>query len=109
MTEPEQNERRPWPMTWVVIAIISFMAIYTFVNVTFRKEEEPHQPYEEAQERQSRFFEFDMNGWKWLEVTSSMGTPISVDEALPLPVTTRPLEDRLNQDLRKIFGCSQRK
>lgn len=86
-------------MYWVVIAIVSFMAIYTFVNVTFRKEEAPHLPYEEAQERQSRFFEFDMNGWKWLEAIPGEEPSIKPEEVLPLPVSTRPLEDRLDQDL----------
>ena len=64
-------------MTWVVIAIVAFMVIYTLVNVKFRKEEAPHQPYEEAQERQSRFFDFDMNGWKWMtvETTARIGPP----------------------------------
>ena len=99
MNETPQKNRRPWPMHWVAIAIISFMAIYTFVNVTFRKEQDPHLPYEEAQERQSRFFEFDMNGWKWLEANPGAESPVAWDETRLIPVVTRPLEQRLDRDL----------
>ncbi|MEZ5275896.1 MAG: hypothetical protein R3F07_05910 [Opitutaceae bacterium] len=98
MSETPPKTRKPWPMTWVVIAIAAFMVIYTLVNVEFRKEEAPHQPYEEAQERQSRFFDFDMNGWKWLtvETTDSWDLPQGKN---PVQVSTRPLEDRLDREL----------
>lgn len=99
MTEPKQIERRPWPMTWVVLAIVLFITLYTVINVGFRKEESPHLPYEEAQERQSRFFEFDMNGWKWLEATPGMATFPETDQIQELSVSARPLEDRLDQDM----------
>ena len=98
MTEPTHPSRKPWPMTWVVIAIVTFMVIYTLVNVKFRKEEAPHQPYEEAQERQSRFFDFDMNGWKWMTVETTAASDLPSGKNR-VPVSTRPLEDRLDRDL----------
>lgn len=38
-------------MHWVVIAIIGFIALYTFVSLQFRKEAAPSLPYEQAQLR----------------------------------------------------------
>ena len=85
-------------MAWVAIAIVAFISIYTFVNVRFRKVEGPHLPYEEAQERSSRFFEFDMNGWEWLTVeTAAVGAAGS--ELTSVEISRRPLDDRLDRDL----------
>jgi len=98
MTEPEQNERRPWPMTWVVVAIVAFITLYTMINVVFRKEEAPHKPYEEAQERQSRYFDFDMNGWKWLEAVPTTAAP-RAEEIQALTISSREVTGRLDQDM----------
>ena len=84
-------------MTWVAVAIAVFITLYTVINLQFRKSEAPHLPYEEAQERKSRFFEFDQNGWKSLEVESS--TNASGARVALLPITARPQEGRLDQDM----------
>src|SRR5690625_5246980 len=43
--------RKPWPMYRVVIAILLFISLYTFVSIRFRKEEAAHLPYESMRER----------------------------------------------------------
>ena len=98
MTEPSTKDRRPWPMTWVAASIAIFLVLYTFINIQFRKEDAPHLPYEEAQERKSQLFEFDMNGWKLLEAES--GTSNRSDPGVDIfKVRERPQEGRLDQDL----------
>ncbi|RKX30787.1 MAG: hypothetical protein DRP71_14465 [Verrucomicrobia bacterium] len=97
MTEPPAKDRRPWPMTWVAVAIAVFITLYTVINFQYRKSEDPHLPYEEAQERKSRFFEFDLNGWKSLEVASDTSASASRDDLLP--VRARPQAGRLDQDM----------
>jgi hypothetical protein len=97
MSEQGNRTRRPWPMTRVAVAIAVFIIAYTVINLQFRKSEAPHLPYEEAQERESRFFEFDLNGWKRLEVASNASA--SATRADLLPVDARPQEGRLDQDM----------
>ncbi len=38
-------------MKWIVLAIVLFMVIYTFVNVYYRKKGQPYRPYQDAQDR----------------------------------------------------------
>jgi hypothetical protein len=42
---------KPWPMKWVVAAIVVFMAGYTVVNLYFRKPGQAYRPYQDAQDR----------------------------------------------------------
>lgn len=84
-------------MTWVAVAIAVFIVLYTVINFQFRKSDAPHLPYEEAKERESRFFEFDLNGWKSLKFES--GAAVSDTRVNLLPVIARPQEGRLDQDM----------
>ena len=98
MSGQGNKDRRPWPMTWVAVAIAVFITLYTVINFQFRKNEDPHLPYEEAKERESRFFEFDLNGWKRLEVV--LYVPLASDPSAELlPVEARAQEGRLDQDM----------
>src|SRR5690606_11840567 len=45
------DSRKPWPIRWVVVSIVAFIAIYTYIGIEFRKKEAPHLPYEEARIR----------------------------------------------------------
>lgn len=42
---------KPWPMKWVVLAIVVFMVGYTLVNLYFRKPGQGYRPYQDAQDR----------------------------------------------------------
>jgi hypothetical protein len=48
---PAPKDRRPWPMKWVVLAIILFLVPYTFITLKFRKPNPPFQPYEDMKKR----------------------------------------------------------
>ncbi|WP_404421550.1 hypothetical protein [Nibricoccus sp. IMCC34717] len=43
--------RKPWPMYWVVIAIVVFIAGYTVVNLRYRKPGKAHEPYQDAKDK----------------------------------------------------------
>lgn len=45
------EQKKPWPMRWVVVAIVGFIGLYTFISFHFRKEDAAHLPYEAAQHR----------------------------------------------------------
>ena len=42
---------KPWPMKWIVVAIVIFMIGYTAVNFWFRKPGRAYRPYQDAQDR----------------------------------------------------------
>jgi hypothetical protein len=98
MTEPSNNQRQPIPMAWVAVAIAVSIALYTVINIQFRKDEAPHLPYEEAQERKSQLFEFDMNGWQRLEAVSRATNSSNLGVDL-ISISERSLKGRLDQEL----------
>lgn len=42
--------RKPWPMRWIVLAVIVFIVPYTYLNLRYRKPTS-FQPYDDARER----------------------------------------------------------
>lgn len=51
---PAANRRppqKPWPMKWVVLAIVIGLAGYTAVNLYYRKPGRGYRPYQDAQDR----------------------------------------------------------
>lgn len=42
---------KPWPMKWVVLAILVFIPIYTYLTLHFRRPGPEYEPYEEARDR----------------------------------------------------------
>lgn len=42
---------KPWPMKWIVVSIVVFVAGYTVVNLYFRKPGKAYRPYQDAQDR----------------------------------------------------------
>jgi hypothetical protein len=44
-------ERRPWPMKWIVLAIIIVIVPYTFITLRYRKPGPAFQPYEDMKNR----------------------------------------------------------
>lgn len=72
-------------MTGVVIAIVSFMVLYTGVNVAFRKPERPHEPAAEARERRRKFVQASMNGWTRLAALLTAENVAPAAAAAPAP------------------------
>ena len=49
MTAPDH--RKPWPMKWVVLAIVVCIVPYTWVTLKYRKEAPAYQPYQDSKDR----------------------------------------------------------
>lgn len=47
----DSRQRKPWPMKWIVIAILACLIPYTWINLRYRKEGPGYRPYQDAQER----------------------------------------------------------
>lgn len=50
MSDP-RNARRPWPMKWIVLAILVVIVPYTYLTLHYRKPGPAYRPYQDAQER----------------------------------------------------------
>ncbi|AOS45798.1 hypothetical protein Verru16b_02886 [Lacunisphaera limnophila] len=48
---PGKPAPKPWPMKWIVLAIVVFAVGYTAVNFYFRKPGQAYRPYQDAQDR----------------------------------------------------------
>ncbi|MGH7944630.1 MAG: hypothetical protein ACREH8_09115 [Opitutaceae bacterium] len=48
---PAQNQRRPWPMKWIIIAIVLIIVPYTVLTLRYRRPGPAFQPYEDMKNR----------------------------------------------------------
>ena len=48
---PERKDRKPWPMKWIVLAIILFIPAYTFLTLHYRRPGPMFNPYEDMREQ----------------------------------------------------------
>ena len=44
--------RKPWPMKWIILLIVLFVAPYTYLNLRYRKPGPSYRPYQDARERE---------------------------------------------------------
>jgi hypothetical protein len=45
------NDRQPWPMKWIVVAILLLIVPYTIITLRYRKEGKAFEPYVDLKER----------------------------------------------------------
>ena len=64
---PDPLNRKPWPMKWIVVAIIACIVPYTWLTLAYRKPNPAHQPYQDNKDRaqvlrllDSGFYRFDL-------------------------------------------------
>ncbi len=48
---PPQFNRKPWPMKWIVVAIIACIIPYTWITLAYRKEGPAYEPYQDNKDR----------------------------------------------------------
>ncbi len=46
-----QRERRPWPMKWIIVAIVAVIIPYTYLTLRFRRPEKVYEPYHDMKDR----------------------------------------------------------
>lgn len=45
------HERKPWPLKWIVLAIVLFVIAYTYLTLHFRRPGHAYEPYAEMKQR----------------------------------------------------------
>ncbi len=48
---PTPLNRKPWPMKWVVLAIVACLIPYTWLTLAYRKEGRAYEPYQDNKDR----------------------------------------------------------
>lgn len=48
---PARPTPKPWPMKWIVVSILLFVPIYTWLTLHFRRSGPVYEPYAEARDR----------------------------------------------------------
>lgn len=47
----DRKDRKPWPMKWIVLSILIFIPIYTFLTLHFRRPGRAFNPYQDLRDR----------------------------------------------------------
>jgi len=50
MTAP-RKDRKPWPMKWIVLAIVLFIPVYTYLTLHYRRPGAAFRPYQDMRDR----------------------------------------------------------
>ncbi len=82
MSRPES--KRPWPMKWVVLAIIAILLPYTAITLLYRKESRPFEPYSDMK-RQANVHRLLKAGFNRYLVTTDRPT----EGLTPIPAARR--------------------
>ncbi len=77
---------KPWPMKWVVVAIVVFVVGYTVVNLVFRKPGRAYRPYQDAQDRATTA-RLLAAGWQKMPVDARRPVEKPATDDVPAAVT----------------------
>jgi hypothetical protein len=48
---PPRKDRKPWPMKWIVVSILLFIPIYTYLTLHYRRPGPAFNPYRDMRDR----------------------------------------------------------
>lgn len=48
---PPRKARKPWPMKWIVLAILAFIPVYTYLTLHYRRPGPAFNPYRDMRDR----------------------------------------------------------
>jgi len=98
---PPRPARPPWPMKWVVLAIVVFIIGYTLVNLWFRKPGRGFRPYEDMNNRATTA-RLLAAGWLKLPVDARRPAEKPAVDDIPAAVTRAAIG--LGADLEDKFA-----
>jgi len=86
MTAPSKD-KKPWPMKWIVLSIVLFIPIYTFLTLHFRKKGPMFNPYQDMRD-QADVVRLLKAGYQ--RVTVDASRPAEETEVAGVPTSTVP-------------------
>jgi len=92
---------KPWPMKWVVVTIVVFVAGYTVVNLLFRKPGRAYRPYQDANDRATTA-RLLAAGWQKMPVDARR--PVEKPSADDVPAAVTRAAVGLGPDLTPDFA-----
>jgi hypothetical protein len=90
--------RKPWPMKWIVAAILVFIPLYTYLTLHFRRPGPAFNPYQDMRDR-ADVIRLLKAGYQRVAVDASR----TVDEAPAPAASSLPAPGGLPEDLRKTL------
>jgi len=91
--------RKPWPMKWVVLAIIACLVPYTWLTLHYRKAGPAYQPYEDSKQRANVMRLLDA-GYRRINVVAERpADPQLLVRAMKSPAAVNPAPGGLTQAL----------
>jgi len=94
--------KEPWPMWPIALSIAAFVVFYTWVQLSFRKEETPFEPHRAMVDRQKAVVETNLYGWHSLKPTPADETSGSIypeKASISTRLADQPLEELLPEQL----------
>jgi len=75
------RSRDPWPMWPFALSIGLFIVIYTWINISHRKEGRPYEPFQAMMERKDAIVEKNFYNWYSLKTSRSDAAPTPTSPA----------------------------
>src|ERR1700677_4383418 len=94
----ERKDRKPWPMRWIVVSILVFIPLYTYLTLHFRRPGPAFNPYQDLRDR-TDVVRLLKAGYHRVAVDASRPA-----ESLPgYPLQTAPAAGGLPQELKSTL------
>ena len=97
MTAP-RKDRKPWPMKWIVLAILLFIPVYTYLTLHYRRPGPAFRPYQDMRDR-ADVIRLLKAGYHRVAIDASR----PADLATPAGAQTMPAPGGLPDELRKTL------
>ena len=96
------EKRKPWPMRWIIIAMILFVAPYTYLTLHYRKPGPSYQPYQDAKEKTV----LAHNGYTRISLPSAQPASGMLLPVQGIPASTNSSILGLTPELKKALGTA---
>ena len=96
------EKRKPWPMRWIIIAMILFVAPYTYLTLHYRKPGPSYQPYQDAKEKTV----LAHNGYTRISLPSAQPASGMLLPVQSIPASTNSSILGLTPELKKALGTA---
>ena len=93
-----RKERKPWPMKWIVLAILLFIPAYTYLTLHYRRPGPAYQPYQDMRDR-ADVIRLLKAGYHRVSIDATR----PADLATPAGAATMPYPGGLPDELKKTL------